>query len=229
MDSKHLKIVKRWLKDNLRNMYWSVHGGSIKNPGMPPAPSSCLFVCKGNICRSPFAEYLAREIAQASGAGGWIRFGSAGLHAGRPLPSPANAVEAARAFGIRLDGHRSKGVTPELMESYDMVLAMEPWQLQTLREGYPQFMDKVFLLSLFGGPGGLRGSYDIYNIRDPYGGSVDTFHACFSRIETCLKGLFAEASRMSRGEEITVTAGTPEATFDETPAASHASKPVFDE
>ena len=61
---KRSAFLKKFIKGTTREFYWRIYGRAIQNPQMPDAPGSFLFICKGNICRSPFAEHLAKKIAQ---------------------------------------------------------------------------------------------------------------------------------------------------------------------
>ncbi|MBE9571533.1 MAG: hypothetical protein IMF11_12965 [Proteobacteria bacterium] len=77
-----------------------------------------------------------------------------------------------------------------MVETFDMIIAMETWQFQTLKKAFPRYQDKVFLLPLFDTRGGTKlGGFARYNIQDPYGKSLTEFHACFQRIERCIKGM----------------------------------------
>lgn len=76
-----------------------------------------LFVCAGNTCRSPFAAGLAQRLAAERGLD--VEFESAGEIALDGAGSPADAVAAARAYGVDLARHRSRRLTPELEASAD--------------------------------------------------------------------------------------------------------------
>jgi protein-tyrosine-phosphatase len=77
-----------------------------------------------------------------------------------------------------------------------MVTAMETWHFQTLHKRFPEYKNKVFLLSLFEKTEDrrIRGFYR-YNIEDPYGKDLDEFRKCFKRIERCVEGLFKEIEK----------------------------------
>ncbi|MEW6419884.1 MAG: hypothetical protein AB1480_17510 [Nitrospirota bacterium] len=78
-----------------------------------------------------------------------------------------------------------------MMHASDMIFTMETRHLKTLRELFPQFNNKIFLLPLFErNSTKMRGSFYLYNIQDPYGKSFDEFRVCFHRIEKCLNKLF---------------------------------------
>jgi protein-tyrosine-phosphatase len=85
-----------------------------------------LFVCTGNTCRSPLAEAIGRQVADARGLD--AEFASAGIDALVGQPASERAVEVARARGANLAAHRTRTLTRTLLDGYDLVLVMEPWQ-----------------------------------------------------------------------------------------------------
>ncbi|MBE9572723.1 MAG: hypothetical protein IMF11_19020 [Proteobacteria bacterium] len=188
-------LLKKWIKGDLRDLYWNIYGVTIRNPRRTGHPESFLFVCKGNINRSPFAEHLAGKlvgntlIEEAT-------FYSGGLNVSRSTPPPKEAILAAESFGVQLNGHRSRGINREMIESFDMIVAMETWQLQALKKSFPKYKDKAYLLPLFDTQeGAKRHGFSRYNIQDPYGRSLDEFRVCFQRIKRCIEGLFEEIER----------------------------------
>lgn len=186
------KALKWLIKGYFRNICWNIYGKTIRNPFFSKAPESYLFICKGNICRSPFAEHIT-WINTGSSSKRNNTFHSAGLIVKKPIPSPKDAVIAAESFGVKLTSHRSKEITPEMIDAYDIIIAMETWQLNSLRKGFPNFQEKFFLLPLFDtvvSPE-TTGFYR-YNIKDPYGRGLDEFTKCFQRIERCVLVLFEE-------------------------------------
>lgn len=183
--------LKQLIKRPLLNLYWGLQGLTVSNPRYPTAPRSFLFICKGNICRSVFAERLAVAMTSVNNVGNFV-FSSAGLEVTAQLPPPPEALAAATRFSVHHGDHRSKQLTVEMMEQFDVVFAVEIPHLNRLRKLYPQFRDKIFLLPLFEGkPLRNVGSYYYYNIEDPYGKELEDFMFCFNRIQVCLKNLFA--------------------------------------
>lgn len=186
-----MRSTVRLLKRGLRDVYWTVRGPRIRVPPIPHDPRSMLFVCKGNICRSPFAEHLAAKLRDEGKVSG-VTFGSAGLHVPKPISSPENAIQAAKRFDLYLESHRSQSISLELVESYDMIVAMEAWQYAELRSSFADHQEKLFLLPLLDSNlRGKRQGYAAFNIEDPYGGPPSAFDGCFERINMCLKSLFA--------------------------------------
>jgi protein-tyrosine-phosphatase len=200
MDQALNNRFKHLIRRNLKDIYWKLYGCAIVNPPIPYNPKSFLFVCKGNICRSPFAEHIARKHGEKRLLNPRT-FNSAGLNVSKSLPPPAEAVIAARRLGISLDGHKSRRMTEDLAATHDMVIAMQTWHFKVLRESFPRFQHKIFLLPLLDKTNGTaRRTYDLYNISDPYGKSVDIFYECFLRIENCMVSLYTEIDRrMAKG------------------------------
>jgi protein-tyrosine-phosphatase len=80
-----------------------------------------LFVCTGNICRSPMAEGIFRHAVQARGD---YRVMSAGLGAGEGMPPSTHAVEAVRELGIDISQQRSRMLTAEMVRQADYIFGM---------------------------------------------------------------------------------------------------------
>ena len=97
-----------------------------------------LFVCMGNICRSPLAEGVFRAEVMVAGLDGQIEADSAGTgswHVGaRPDP---RALEAAGARGIDISRQRARQVTPEDFHNQDLILAMDRANLTILQSLAP--------------------------------------------------------------------------------------------
>lgn len=198
MEQRPKNILKKWIKGYLRDLYWQFYGNIIRNPELPNSPRTFLFVCKGNICRSPFAESLAKRISENNGVQGVTLF-SAGLQVLEPESPPKEAIVAAESFGVCLNGFKSRSIDYDMIESFAMIIAMETKHLRILRGCFPQFKSKLFLLPLFEkNVTKQEGIYAQYNIIDPYGKDVDQFHTCYKRIERSLKGLFSEIEHRTR-------------------------------
>jgi protein-tyrosine phosphatase len=99
-----------------------------------PVPFRVLFVCLGNICRSPTAEGVMRQLVREAGLEESIELDSAGTggwHVGSP--PDARATAAARARGIVLDGSARQFVTRDF-DDFDLVIAMDRSNLRELRQ-----------------------------------------------------------------------------------------------
>lgn len=185
------RFVKRRLAAPVVDACWALYGKKLKNPEVRGRTASFLFLCKGNICRSPFAERIARKMAGERGLRD-VEVFSAGFDVSLSLPPPAEAVQAARSFGVILDEHRSTPLTEEMIRYSDAIIVMEAAHLVRLRRAYPSRRDYFYLLPLFrDGSEAGEGNYHRYNIGDPFGGELDRFLACYGRIARCVERLLA--------------------------------------
>jgi glycine hydroxymethyltransferase len=138
--------------------------------------TNVLFICTGNICRSPMAEGLLRRMA-----GGKMEVCSAGLGAGRGQPPSAHAVEVLRKEGIDISGIRSQPVSPDLLERADYIFTMTRDHLDMLLLLYPEMSSKARLLRFDEAAKGGRA-----DVTDPIGGTRNTYEACKEDIKRAL-------------------------------------------
>ncbi len=157
----------------------------------PPVPVRVLFVCLGNICRSPTAEGVMRSLIQDAGLEGSIALESAGTgawHVGSPPDTRASAAAASR--GVKLDG-AARQVRSSDFREFDLLLAMDSANLRDLRalaDG-PRERAKVRLLREFD-PASAGGT-DI-DVPDPYYGPGDGFAEVFELVRAACVGLLAQ-------------------------------------
>ena len=182
------KAFKTLCKQHLRDMWWKIHGRKIHNPPAKSDNNSFLFVCKGNICRSPFAEEMFRIILLEAGLGGF-QCASAGLLVPTPERSPETARIAAKKYHVDLDDHLSKDIRDIDVDAFDMIIVMEAAQCKEIMTLLPQTAGRVFLLPLITDRADNMTGYAKYNIEDPYGKTVDDFERCYERISLCLRCL----------------------------------------
>ncbi|MDQ4124188.1 MAG: low molecular weight phosphatase family protein [Actinomycetota bacterium] len=104
-----------------------------------------VFVCTGNICRSPMGEALLRhELAQRGCEG--IEVSSCGTWASTPEPATAHAVRVLEGRGIDLAPHRSRALDVAELEDADLVLAMTSVHVREIEEAAPAALPKVRLM-----------------------------------------------------------------------------------
>src|SRR5437588_5406930 len=141
-----------------------------------------LFVCTGNVCRSPMAEGIFRRAVQGRGD---FRVLSAGLGAAEGQPPSSYAVQATRELGIDISGQRSRLLTPELIQQADYIFGMTHSHIDTVMLLYPQAAEKTFLLREF------DDTLDLFekDISDPIGGSYDVYLDCRDQIEQGIASL----------------------------------------
>lgn len=182
------------VKQKIGNCYWWIYGLTRSQYALPDDVKSLLFVCKGNVCRSVFAQFLAEKMARETGITNAV-FDSAGLQVSHAFSPPLEAITVASEFGVNIGSHRSKRITPKMVESYDIVMAMEAQQLTVLKRVFAYRRDRLFLLPLYDGDqGDIRDRYSLYNIKDPFGKDRTEFRNCYQRIEKCLASLLGRLS-----------------------------------
>ena len=148
-----------------------------------------LFVCMGNICRSPTAEGVMRHLLREQGLEDEIEIDSAGTggwHAGAPPDS--RATEAARRRGIVLEG-AARQVRASDFEEYDLLLAADRENVDDLRAIAPdeEARAKVRLLREFD-----PDSHGDLDVPDPYYGGPAGFEDVLDFVEAACRGLLAE-------------------------------------
>ena len=150
-------------------------------------PRRVLFVCLGNICRSPLAEGVFRALAEEAGLADGLVIDSAGIgdwHAGDP-PDP-RAQAAARSRGIDIGRQRARQVRAADFAAFDLLLAMDESNAEALRAIAPApHAHKVRLLLDYAPELGLR------EVPDPYYGGDGGFAHVLDLVETAAGGLLA--------------------------------------
>jgi protein-tyrosine-phosphatase len=140
-----------------------------------------LFVCTGNICRSPMAEYMFRDHIRGTHPDWQIL--SAGTFAGRGNPASRFAVKALKEIAIDMRAHRSQPLTDELVQRADMIVTMTEGHVAELLERYPYAKDKTFMLKSF------DPASDGGDVMDPIGLSLDVYRYIRGEISNALWGL----------------------------------------
>lgn len=105
-----------------------------------------LFVCTGNLYRSPLAAAFFRLLLDSHGLHDWLT-DSVGTWARTGQAAPAAVVRAAAQFGARLESHRSQLIRAETLSNFDLVLVMERGHKEALDVEFPAFAPRVHLLS----------------------------------------------------------------------------------
>lgn len=154
-------------------------------------PLRVLFVCTGNICRSPTAEVVVRDKAAAAGLDGRLHLesaGTTGYHVGEP--PDRRAIAAARRRGYDLSGLRARKVVAEDFARFDLLLAMADGHLRQLRGMAPaRRRDGVRPFLDFAAGAGAR------DVPDPYYGGAQGFETMLDLIEQGAEGFLAAVAR----------------------------------
>ncbi|MGD9886024.1 MAG: low molecular weight protein-tyrosine-phosphatase [Reyranella sp.] len=148
-------------------------------------PLGILFVCSGNICRSPMAEGVFRSMAEREGVGEAFFLDSAGTLAGHVgQPPTALGVEVAAERGYDVSRHRARLVTAADIDRFDYVLGMDRGHVAELRwMATRSTVDRVQLLTAFAPQLGVT------DIRDPYRGTRADYERALDLIEVGCRGL----------------------------------------
>jgi glycine hydroxymethyltransferase len=172
-----------------------------------------LFVCTGNVCRSPMAEGMFRRAVQGRGG---FRALSAGLGAVEGQPPSAHAIQAVKELQIDISSLRSHMLTPELVQQADYIFGMTHSHVDTVTLLYPHAAEKTFLLREF------DETLDTFekDISDPIGGSYEVYLTCRDQIEQGIVSLLRfieqnEGAAGAAGSRFTsVAIGADHAGFD---------------
>jgi protein-tyrosine-phosphatase len=134
-----------------------------------------LFLCYGNICRSPFAEHVWASLAK-----GRQHVSSAGHFPVAGREAPSDSVSAARRFHVHLDEHRSLFAHRHEIEQADCILIFDRKNLAFLQEWHPEALSKTHYLGALGLSGDLE-------IPDPFGHPEEMCVRTYQRIVTLLE------------------------------------------
>lgn len=138
----------------------------------PAAARRVVFVCHGNICRSAYAEAVARQVG--------MRAASIGLSTTSGLPAHPPVIAAAQKMGVDLSKHRTTAIDDFMIEPGDLLLAMEVRQVGVLGR-HPRM--NAMPADLLGRFAGVPHLHDPYQLNQPY------LRVCLSRIDRAVRAL----------------------------------------
>ena len=148
---------------------------------------SVLFVCMGNICRSPTAEGVFRHVVKQKGLCEKIKIDSAGTHAyhiGEPPDSRSQSTALSR--GVDLSTQRARKAISEDFERFDYIIAMDRSNYEGLKQlGQGADLSKLHLFMDF------TQDWDNTEVPDPYYGGANGFEQVFDMVESASEGLLS--------------------------------------
>ncbi|KQP23146.1 ATP-grasp domain-containing protein [Pseudorhodoferax sp. Leaf267] len=169
-----------------RNPAFAAGGAGLRRSD--GAPLSVVFVCQGNICRSPYAEHKMRQLAQAAGLP--LHIASAGMLPRNRRPSPASAQAAAARRGVPLDTHLSQHAHEALLQQADVIVIFDLINQHSVLTRHPALAARLCYLDEFS-----PGAGPVEEIADPDGRDGAVFDAIYSHIDRSLQGLVERLRR----------------------------------
>jgi protein-tyrosine-phosphatase len=137
-----------------------------------------LFVCTGNVCRSPMAAALFNALARRAGEDDTFVAQSAGTWALENDTASAHAITVMAERGIDISNHRGRTITRELMADAAVVITMERSHLEALAAEFPVYRKKIHLMSEL--------NERTFDITDPYGGTLPEYQYCAQELENLI-------------------------------------------
>ena len=141
-----------------------------------------VFVCKGNICRSAYAEAVAKSLG--------IDAISCGLDTIEDAPANREAINTAKRLGFNLQEHRTTPIMYLILRKTDLLVSMEPWQGEFLKRHLVKKHQSTLL--------GLWSRPILPYIQDPYGSKQPYFETCFNYIQSSVNELAKKIKNKSR-------------------------------
>ncbi|MBU6950598.1 hypothetical protein [Hahella sp. HN01] len=141
------------------------------------SPKRIIFICKGNVCRSVYAEAYLKDILSKNDSSGRVEIISCGLATDGDTPANPTAKDVAANRGVNLQGHKSTRIQDVALRDSDLLVVMEPYMVKALQP-YQKSGGESQIIIL-----GMLGENRTPNIPDPYGKEVPVFNEVFDTIE----------------------------------------------
>ncbi|HZD93604.1 MAG TPA: ATP-grasp domain-containing protein, partial [Candidatus Sulfotelmatobacter sp.] len=161
------RVRRRWLRHHRAVLSQLAHSSGVKK---------IVFLCYGNICRSPLAAGLAQQSLPQ------VEIVSAGFHPQSERNCPEKMLRIAQSFNLDLSHHRSARITREQLLTADLVVAMDLENIRRLKAEFPEALSRTTLLGLFSHPARVA-------IADPYNADESTTGKICDRVRSGIEGL----------------------------------------
>jgi ribose 5-phosphate isomerase B len=150
-----------------------------------------LFVCTGNICRSPMAAGLFNVRAKDLGEAQEFAAESAGTRGVEGAPASAYGIQMMAQRHVDIQAHRGRSVTREMMEQSSVVIVMTMSHREALAAEFSKFRSKIHMMSEL--------NDRMYDINDPYGGSLDEYTFYAQELEKLIENGYEKIKTWARG------------------------------
>ncbi|MEI9475117.1 MAG: hypothetical protein WCO26_00870 [Deltaproteobacteria bacterium] len=167
--------ARLFLENILDSFAYYLHKG---RNGEVRGAKNIVFICRGNICRSPFAASSLKRILDKQN----IQIESYGLDVAQSSPPPPEAIVAAEKYGVNITEHKSRAIEIDRVKESDLIISMEYTHYKEIVNLFPGKKNCTRLLREFAPFPNLV----LCNINDPYGCESNEYERCFSLIEKSL-------------------------------------------
>jgi tRNA threonylcarbamoyl adenosine modification protein (Sua5/YciO/YrdC/YwlC family) len=148
-----------------------------------PDKFTITFICSGNLCRSPMAAGILKNIITRTKYRKLVNINSAGILQMESIPAEPNTIDVALQYGIVLHSHYSRVVTEEIVSEANIMICMALDHYKYLLTRFPHFKDKIILLKQWK----LKEKLINPSIPDPIGQDLEFYHNVFKEIQYELK------------------------------------------
>jgi protein-tyrosine-phosphatase len=136
-----------------------------------------IFVCYANLCRSPLAEGIFKQLLERSGKSDSIIVSSAGIHAYEGSPPHQESQRVAKERGIDISRYGGIQLTKEMVKDADLILTLDESVKHHILSYYTNDSKKIYTLKE------CAGEINDLDVDDPYGLSTEAFRRCADEIE----------------------------------------------